>query len=1014
MTQDQEHKELPKRPIWVRLLLWIILLFLVAPLLISLILHIPIVQNWAVNGLTSLISEQIEEEVIIEEVDFSVFKGIKLEGFAVVDTNKVTILGAESLNVSLGRNLFSLIKNELAVNTITLESPKLKLIRTPEAEETNIEKLIKKLATPRNNSSNSNPKDALKILLRQLDIYDIDITYEDQVEGSIYNLKSNALYILVDDIDLDSNRFELIDLSLKDMQLNARTNLPKPALETVTKNDTIQKNNAKRKPLQLVIDNILIQNGSIQFDNVEKEYTTEVFNADDFDVSKLELNIQNLGIKEGDIIGNIRNFTFLGKSGFELSHFSSPNTEFTNKKIRLPNLNLRTNKSSVSAKVNLNYRDKSNLSDIAQKTILNSSFYNSKIALSELMYFIPGINKSKFFINNKNKIVDLDGEFTGRIANLKGKDVYVNIPGVISAQGSFGTRNLDTKNPLINLRLKSLNTTIGKLQRLLPKFQPPGNFNKLGNIEFKGNFDGYLNDFVAYGTILSDLGKVKTDMRLDLKKGITEAYYSGDITLDNFDLKGWSGNDDFGNITFSGKVRNGKGLTINDAYADLEGYLDNFEYRGYLYNNININGALDKSKFDGKLASSDLNFNFGFDGFAQFVDKKINFDFTADIGIIDFKEINLSKKDLTVKGILNIKGSGSSIDDIVGNVDARKLMISQIDSSFVFDSVLIESYYENDTKVLEVISDGSSIDVKGKYKFKSLVNDFKNIIKKNYPFHTRGWKYDAKQISSDQDFVFDIKLRDNQRFLKLLDLPFKIAADTLFAKGEFVSKEENIAMVTIIPKLEITNNVLENVFLSLNTELDEGKLNLNIDKGKVQNNDFNMVNLSADVNSDEINFYIRTEQIIDSIQQFNFGGKLSPFRNGYSITFNENDIRIYDKRWKINADNRIDIDDGFLNIEDFSLTDGNRLIRINDIDNKGLILNVSKFDIAIINKLLKDDRFIFSGDIFSNVRVSDIFKKSPDIYGNILMPELKINGDSYGELNVDLSKPLNLPMDASI
>jgi hypothetical protein len=1015
MNKDQDTSTpILKKPLWLRILMWLVIIFFFMPILISLILHIPFVQNWAVDGITTVLSNKIEEEVKIQEVDFSVFSGIRLEGFSVISLEKDTIIGAKSLNVDLGRNLFSLFKNELAVNTITLESPRLNVIRTGAYKETNLERLIKKLTNPRPLPGSKKKKGAIKIILRQLDIYDIDLTYDDQLNGNRYALKSNALYILVDDLNLDSNRIELIDLSLKDMQVNAQTHLPKQEVICTVSSDSKKTNRTKPKPFQIQINNILIQNGSILMDNVKKEYKSEIFEIDEFDLHKIELSLQDLAISDNNILGDIRNFTFQGKNGFELSAFSSPNTEFSDREIKVPNLILRTNKSSINADIELKYKDRLSLNDLAQKAILKSNFNSSEIALSDLIYFIPNLNNSKFFINNKNKIVNLDGEFTGRLANLKGKNVSITIPGVIAAKGSFGTRNLNTRNPLINLRLKSLNTTIEKLKRLIPTFRPPGNFNKLGKIVFKGNFDGYINDFVAYGTMISDLGRVKTDMRLDLKKGMNEASYSGDIVLDKFNLRKWSGNDNFGNITFSGKVRNGQGLTINNAYADMEGYIDNFEFKGYIYNKININGALDKSTFNGKLASSDLNFNFGFDGFAEFVNQKINFDFIANIGAINFKEINLSKQDLTLRGNLNINGTGSNIDDIIGKVEARNLIITQADSSFVFDSILVNSYKANDSKILEIISDGSTIDLKGQYRFKTLLNDLKNIIKKNYPYHSRGWKYEAKEISSNQNFVFDINLRDNKRFIQLLNLPFKLAADTLFAKGELISKEESITMVTIIPEFVITNNVLKNVFLSINSNLDSGNLSLNVDNGKVLKNAFNMINISANVDKDNINFYISTDQLLDSIQQLNFGGKLTPFRNGYSITFDDNDIRIYDKRWKINADNRIDIDKGFINIEEFSLTDGNRLIQISDIENKGLILNVSKFDIALINKLLKDDRFIFSGDIFSNVRVSDIFKKSPDIYGNILMPQLKINGDSYGEFNVDISKPLNRPMDAIV
>ncbi|MEZ4951235.1 MAG: hypothetical protein R2784_17895 [Saprospiraceae bacterium] len=75
-------------------------------------------------------------------------------------------------------------------------------------------------------------------------------------------------------------------------------------------------------------------------------------------------------------------------------------------------------------------------------------------------------------------------------------------------EGDFSTRNLAVKEEeFINLRVNKLQTTMRTMEELIPKFNPPTNFRKLTNLNFKGSFDGFFNDFVAYGDLRTNLGR---------------------------------------------------------------------------------------------------------------------------------------------------------------------------------------------------------------------------------------------------------------------------------------------------------------------------------------------------------------------------------------------------------------------------------------------------------------------------------------------------------------------------
>lgn len=1022
MMEQNEHIEVEhstpiSKPKWRKKLVYFILFILLTPLVLTLLIHVSFVQNWAVNLITSKVSERIEETVGIDYVDFSIFKGLQLEGFNIVDSKNDTLLNAKSLDVSLSRNLFSILKGEIAIKSISLTGTNLHATKPKGAVRSNLEDLLKKLGSNSKPKQSAKPGKKLKIQLQEVDILDLQLSYYDEAKAITSQLTSKALYILVNDINIDSNRYDIRDLSIKDLDMLISKGIiadEKPIIEK-TKGPIANQDKKTTNRLSLNIDRMLVQNSSFAMSDDNKSKNTRHFDQHNFSLNEIDLYLNNFELDSlVNIKGDIETMSLKDNKGFVLQDFKSMKSVYNQKSIVLPNLEFTTDKSFFSSNFELSYRNRDALKDIMKKTIVEATLNNVSISIDDLLHFVPSLDRTGFFQNNRTKAISIDGDFSGRIANIKGSDVKLSIPGVLDAIGDFGTRNLDSPAPLINLRMESLNTSIEKLKKVIPELNPPANFYKLGNINFKGNFDGYPKDFVAYGTIVSELGTVKTDMRLDLKKGVNLATYSGDIALKEFDLLKWSDNEDFGFITFVGKVRNGKGLTLNNAYADLEGSLKSFDYKNYLYKNININGAIDKSKFDGKISSSDLNFNFGFDGFAEYVDNKINFDFAADVGIIDFKAINLSKDQLVLRGNLDIKGTGSNIDDLIGSVDARNINITKNDTIYIFDSLIVQTYFEGIEKILNLATDGSTINIKGQYVLGTIVDDFQSIIKKNYPYHTKDWTYIPKEISKGQKVNFDIKLRNNKTIFEILNISTTYEADTLYAKGYLNSEDEQIDLITTLPYLDINENLFSGLFIHLTSTKDKGDLDIRIEKSKVSKQNLNAITLNTKIDGDLVNFHLNTDNIIDSLQNFDISGTLTPFQNGYTTTLDENNIRIYGRRWKINPDNKISLDKKYIDIEHFAITDGIRTLEINDINNKGLRVNISKFSIDLFNQFLADDRLNFTGNAYSNIRINDIFQKSPDIYGNILMTDLKINGDSYGELNMDISKPVNKPLDAIV
>ena len=134
---------------------------------------------------------------------------------------------------------------------------------------------------------------------------------------------------------------------------------------------------------------------------------------------------------------------------------------------------------------------------------------------------------------------------------------------------------------------------------------------RLGNITMNGRFTGFPKDFVAYGNINTTLGKLKTDVQMNLTQKIPQ--YSGDITVDNLALGKLIDNNKLGSVSLVANIK-AQGININDLHTFVKGKINQFTFNNYNYTNIGVDGEVNKKLFSGKYTVDDPNIKLNFEG----------------------------------------------------------------------------------------------------------------------------------------------------------------------------------------------------------------------------------------------------------------------------------------------------------------------------------------------------------------------------------------------------------------
>ncbi len=1004
------HSEINKksakkgRAWWKTLLLVLVLLLILIPIILYFLIQIPSVQNKLVDYAAQKLSEKTEMDIQVGDVQLEVFgtEGLQLKNVSVLDPiHQDTIISLGSLSTSLTQNLRSLFNGGLYTDVLEIKDVHV-ANRVYQGEKTSA---LLKMFQQQNAYEEEDP-DAKPFEFEINTLLVENLYYEELNENNgsknIYSIKQGK--ILIDTIDPANNHIVLDELILDAPEVVI--DLFAQAIESESELDIVLEETKKPFEFNFAVKKFRVSEGIFQYTDGSQvsafDFDIPIFDKNNFKVQNLNIEMDAFTASDSlGYFGQLKKLNFVTQEGKSLDHFAS-DLAFTKKGITLDKLAFRTGNSNVSNKLSLKYRNFDAFLDFNNKVILDGQFENAYLAINELVYFIPQLYESAFFKQNYKEKMYLDGRIRGKINNLRGQDLSINLADKIRLEGNIDTRDITSADDmLINLNLKKLNTSMGDLKKLIPGFNPPENYDKLGKLDFSGRFDGFLYDFVAYGELGTDLGAAKLDMRLDFKDGRDGAKYSGELFLNDFDLRTWSDNPDFDKVSLFTKVSEGKGLRTANAVGDIDAAVESFSYKGYTYKDFKMNGVLNENKFNGDFLIQNDDLDLNFNGYVERQGEKFITDFTAEINDLDFQKINLTKEQVAVKGNINLQLEGSSVNDFIGNGELGDFVLLYKDSLYVFDTLYVDSApgKEANRNVI-VSSEAFALSLDGDFDLRKLPELVQWQMSKNYPYYAERLNIPKQvNLSREQDFSFKFNIKDSRNYLNLLGLP-NTSVKNMLAFGSIDSGNEFIEMESVFGSIQTKDNAVNGVSFDVLNRGSENKLHLTLDSLYAGKKLFDPIDIEMQMEGDIMQFSLDTENLGDSLDLVHITGELAPHEDGMQLKFNNEEWRMFSADWDFEKGNQIIIGKNFIEIEDFILTDGDRRIVLEDYKNTGLIGYIENFDFKMIDGIIDWDKVSFTGVGDVIVHVYDIFTE-PKGKLNMKVPNFYLDDQNYGNLSIE-------------
>ncbi len=721
---------------------------------------------------------------------------------------------------------------------------------------------------------------------------------------------------------------------------------------------------------------VFVNNGSIDYKNLDITNINAKSNTFVFEEDTIRTQVESASLEE--------------ISGFKLNNATTALT-FSDTYLHLKDYKFKTPYSELQNDLEFKYRELVDWEDFPNTVKMKLNFEDSRIGIKDIEYFIPNLAE-KLDPVTKLRELNLSGKIKGKVNNLRGDDIVVKAGDFTYMEGRVRLRGLpDIENTFIDFKLNKLQTRTEDILAFFPKLKFPKGYEKLGLIDFKGTFTGFPNDFVADGVMQTEIGTVTTDLNMEIDN---IARYSGDLKLKDFDLKKFLNNEQFGIASFSSTI-NGQGLRTDELNVRIKGNIERFDYKGYEYNNILVDGSVDRKLFRGLFIANDENFDLNFEGEVDFNEEVPQFGFKTDVFAMDLQKLNLIKEPMTISGKADLDFVGNNIDNIVGTGDFSSFRVTRGDSTYHFKDVAFVSAIDSSGRNLELESEELSAYFQGDFSFKELPNKLKRFLNIYFPYRF------AETYASDNDAIIDfgIEIHKPLGFTTLFHHNFKYLSEGSI-EGSFNDAYRELSLDVDIPKAIYSNIQFDS--LKLQAQSNVNSLNAQVDLRKLSSGSqyLNYISLEGEVFRDTIDFDLQVEKD-SAFNNLRFDGQVYTHSDTLSLDVRTMDLKVANEHWVAEEGLLVFLNQDNYYLEDFQLEHENQTVSLqaiaSELINKNEAqVNIGGIDLSELMQLLNQEGLQMDGKASGFVKAQNPFG-APVFTGDITVDDFVFKNQLLGQ-----------------
>lgn len=202
---------------------WITGIIVLLLVLVALLIQIPAIQQGLIQKAVTFVKDKVGTDVSVQKISIRFPKKVVLEGVYLEDQSRDTLLYAGKLSVDT--DLFALVRNRIQLNAVELQDFTSNIHRSADSVF-NFDYIIEAFAGD-TTAQPDTTQSSWDFALHDIDLHDINLSYQDSLEGNSIALELGNLAIRIDEFDLNHSLIDIDNITLSDIDASViQTNLP--------------------------------------------------------------------------------------------------------------------------------------------------------------------------------------------------------------------------------------------------------------------------------------------------------------------------------------------------------------------------------------------------------------------------------------------------------------------------------------------------------------------------------------------------------------------------------------------------------------------------------------------------------------------------------------------------------------------------------------------------------------------------------------------------------------------
>ena len=572
------------------------------------------------------------------------------------------------------------------------------------------------------------------------------------------------------------------------------------------------KSKSPKTPLDLQIQSLVIRNGAVSWNRHDIAPTARKFNPAHLNITGLSTHIILNKLTDDSISLKVKHFALKEASGLDVRSLKfrfnagKHSASLSNFVLNLPQSHLALPSLTARYRMKGKQLDKESLS---YHVLLSPS----SIRPADLTFIEPALKRLHQQVTLQAEVKGTAKQMDISQLRLESSDHTLSV----NAQGSL--RQLHS-TPAWAIAAKPLKVSAEGIQVLASalkgqKLELPAVVSRLGRIDFRGSANGQGKRIAAKGRLSSDAGEVAFSLKTDGQ------HFTGTINTPQFNLQRLLDNPRFGilaaNLNANGRIPQGNNLNLR-----AQGTISEFDYNGYRYRNISMDGSYTNDIFNGTVALNDPNGRLTVKGQVSHLRSFLAHRTTAfavkasaEASAVNLQRLRLTdalgNRTFSLQAKADVEGH--SLDDLNGTVDINNFTAIGEGDDYRIARLHLETLNNSLLRRTRLSSDFADINMEGQYRYDRISDAFIGVIQSKIPSLTGARKH---PLPTNDRFSFYAQLRNSDLLKRFAHLPLDLH-QPLTVEGNVNGRQGEIDASVTSPSLTYSGNRLDNLNIRLAT-----------------------------------------------------------------------------------------------------------------------------------------------------------------------------------------------------